>query len=508
MLAGWLTLNSVWWPNILHVFAKMESENRRTRNGIKRSDFPTDMPSLAMSCARQNNDLRKTLQRFEKEKRKQIKSLDEDICELQKFVQELQCVTAISADDILPSQQKPFDRRLDATRDTSKKSQNQKFTITSSSTENLYSTATGVSVNDQIVRHDEANNDEQLFGISSEQKYVPRNQKRRRSSSVGEMCSGALERLTVFPGYNQALRQRRMSLDAGRHPLLNRRRSLDSGRQPFSLRRRSLDVATLTGIKTSPDYDTGDTTEPFAKENTSRNASHINENPKLLPNKIDILSDNFYFESGKFNALRKAPSWRSVLCQRPPSTVLEEAISETSSHETENVTFLAKTCSKPNSASSNKIETHNRKPGGRLLSRKSTGKLTLRRWSLETRPQLDDPNITDKRMTRTRRSYPTCEKDNLHWQETLGYKENASSRLRKQNSRDSAIGLTPKILKTKVAQTGTMNTSLEASDSSLKARDRLVSGPDISKTAVENFPKLPKSLVALISPKLPRKYNN
>ena len=483
----------------------MESEIRRTKNQIKRSDFPTDMPSLAMSCARQNDDLRKTLRRFEKEKRKQIKSLDDDICELQKFMQELQCVTAISADDILPSQEKPIDRRLHASRDTSKKSQNEKLTSTSPSTPDLYSTAPGV-YNDRKVRHDQANNDKQLIGNSSEQKYFPRNQKRRRSSSVGEMCSGTLERLTVFAGYNQALRQRRMSLDAGRQPLLNRRRSLDSGRQTFSLRRRSLDVETPTSMKTSPDYNIGNTIEPLAKENTRRNVSHINEQPKLSPNKIDILSDNFNFESGKFNALRRAPSWRSMLCQRPPSTVLEEASSETSSHETENVTNLAKTCSKPNSASSSKTDTHNRKPGGGLLSRRTTGQLILRRSSLGTRPQLDDSYITDEKTMRTRRvrSYPTCEKDNLHWQETPGYKENTSSRLRKQNSRDSAIGLTPKILKTKVAQTGTMSASLKAADSSMKARDRM--SPDISKAAVESFPKLPKSLVALISPKLPRKY--
>lgn len=490
-------------------FDKMESEIRRTsnRNLVKRSEFPNDMPSLAMSYVRQNNDLRKTLKRFEKEKQKQMRSIDGDIWELQKFMQELQCVTAISAEDILPSEQrKPVDRRLDAARDKSKKSQNEK--VTSLSTEDLPSTVPGVCIDGQKVGNDQANNEELVISNSNQQRNVWRHFERRRSSSVGEMCSGSLERLRAVDGYKQSLGHRRRSLDGGRQPLLTRRRSLDAGRQPLLQRRRSLDAGKGAGIKMSPEHNIQNTMQPCVRENISGNAFHINKHPKLPVTKMGITSDNF--EYVKFNALQRASSLRSVLYQRPPSTVIEEAIVEASSQETENLTGPDKTFSKTNSPLPDVAELPGRKDGGGLLTRTSTSKLLMRRSSLGTR-QLNDSNIKDERMVLTRNSYPSCGKDierKLHWQETLGYKETTSSRLRKQISRDSAIGLTSKERNKSFCKinSGAISTSLSATDNSKKFRDRI--SPDIPKMATKNrdFPIFSKALVALISPKLNRKY--
>ena len=397
-----------------------------------------------MTCQaiiRQDNDLRKTLRRFEKEKQKQMKSIDGDIWELQKFMQELQCVTAVSAEDILPSQQRtPADRRLDATRDKTRKSQNEKFT--SLGNESLPSSASSVSIDVQRVGNDQAKNGELLNGNSNQQRNVWRYQERRRSSSVGEMCSGTLARLQGVAGYKQALGHRRRSLDAGRQPLLNRRRSLDAGRQPLLHRRRSLDAGKGTGIKMSPEHNNENPIEPFVRENISGNAFYVNKHPKPPVNKRDIISDHLSFQYGKFNTLQRAPSWRSVFYQRPPSAVMEETFMEASS---ENLTVSDKTFSRPSPPSPKSTsETSNRKGGAGLLLRRSAGKLVMRRSSLGTR-QLDVSNIiTNKRTTLTRRSYPSCEKDKRYWQEAPGYKENTSSRLRKQNSRDSTIGLTSK----------------------------------------------------------------
>lgn len=43
-----------------------------------------DLPNLAPFYIRQNNDLKKTLRRFEQDKQKQMKSIEDDIWELQK----------------------------------------------------------------------------------------------------------------------------------------------------------------------------------------------------------------------------------------------------------------------------------------------------------------------------------------------------------------------------------------------------------------------------------------
>lgn len=97
----------------------MEFERRRssTKNQIRKSSLPIDLPNLAPFYIRQNNDLRKTLRRFEQEKEKQMKSIEGKIWELKKFMQELKCVTAISAEDITPfGQRKPNERRANTSR--------------------------------------------------------------------------------------------------------------------------------------------------------------------------------------------------------------------------------------------------------------------------------------------------------------------------------------------------------------------------------------------------------
>ena len=92
-----------------------ESEIESTRKLIRKSDLPLDLPSLATAYVRQNNDLRKQLHRFEQERQKKMKIIDNDIWELQKFMQDLKCVTPLSAEDISWRQRrKSSERRLAA----------------------------------------------------------------------------------------------------------------------------------------------------------------------------------------------------------------------------------------------------------------------------------------------------------------------------------------------------------------------------------------------------------
>lgn len=58
---------------------EIDYENGRTRRKTCKSDLPINLPSLATSYVRQNNDLRKTLRRFEREKQKKLKTIDSDI---------------------------------------------------------------------------------------------------------------------------------------------------------------------------------------------------------------------------------------------------------------------------------------------------------------------------------------------------------------------------------------------------------------------------------------------
>lgn len=482
----------------------MESEIRRssTRNQIKKSELPIDLPNLATSYVRQNNDLRKTLRRFEQEKQKQMRSIDGDIWELQKFMQELKCVTAVSAEDVMPfRERKPKERRADASRDKTLSRNSQNENVTSLNTESLSSTApSGTVTGHTEVRNHQTRNDEPLANnVDHQRNSFWRLHERRRSSSVGDTSSATKERLKTIAGYNQPLLYRRKSLDAGNHmqPLLHRRNSLDTGNQPLLYRRKTLhagnqpvlhrrkssDAGKEAAMKMSFERNAQNTAEPHIRENIPGKVLDTNEQPTTTANITDSNSDtNFSFENGKFNALQREGSCRTRSChQRPPSSVIEEAIVE--ADEVENFTVPGH--SKTNLPSPNIAEIPNKKEDhdGRLLTRRSTCKLVTRPSSLGTN-QLNNSNITDEMVVLTASTHPLCEKGierNLFWQETLGYKETTSSRLRKQSSRDSAISLSLNEKNKRFRKIGLVQ---------------------------ENLCKSAKSLAELISPKLHRKYTS
>ena len=213
-------------------------------HGITTSELPIDLPNLATSYVRQNNDLRKTLRRFEQEKRKQMKSIDGDIWELQKFMQELNCVTVMSADDIMPfRQRKPKECRENASRDRTSPGISQTENETSLNTESLSSTTPRVTATGQTYENDETRNENQLpENLHQQRNSFLRMHERKRSSSVGETSSATQEGLKTIAGYNQPLLYRWKSLDAGKHgqPLLHRKNSLNTGSQPLLQQRRPL----------------------------------------------------------------------------------------------------------------------------------------------------------------------------------------------------------------------------------------------------------------------------
>lgn len=371
----------------------MESERQRssTRNQIKKGELSIDLPNLATSYVRQNNDLRKTLRRFEQEKQKQMKSINGEIWELQKFMQELKCVTAMSADDIMPfRQRKPKERRANTSRDkTLSLNYSQNENETSLSTESLSSTAPNVTVTDQTVANDQTRNEEPPpDDLNQQRNTFWRMHERRRSSSVGDLSSATRQRLRTISLNNQPLSNRRKSLDAGKHmqPLLNRRGSLDARNQPFLQRQRrslipgnepcfhrakSLDLAKEVTKKLSCEGNAQNTAELHGREDIRVKVLGINDQTTTTTSITDSNSDkSFNFENGKLNALQSQGSFRklSVFYQRPPSTVIEEAIFE--ADEGENFTVLGQ--SRTTSPLPNVVEIPNKKEQGRLLARRST----------------------------------------------------------------------------------------------------------------------------------------
>lgn len=404
-----------------------------------------DLPNLAPFYIRQNNDLKTTLRRFEQDKQKQMKSIEDDIWELQKFMQGLKCVTAMSAEDIKPfRQRKPKERRVNTKTLSVKYLQTEEET--SLNNESLPSTAPIVSVTDQTVGNDQRKNEEPLpDNLNQERNTLWRMHQRRRSSSVGE-SSATREHLKTIASYNQPLFCRRKSLVTGKHmqpslfrrnslevrnqPLLQQRRSLIARREPcFRHRKKSLDLVTEATKILSCERSPQSAAEPYGRENLQVEVADLNEQPTTTENLTNSNTDkSFNLKNGKLNALQSEDSCRklSVLYQRPPSTVIEEAIVEADEVET----FRVPGQSKTTSPSPNVVEIPKRKEDGRILVRRNTCKLVVRPSSLATR-QLDSSNMTEKSIKRNFFSGKT---------ETQGCKETTSSGLRKQSSRDTAIG--------------------------------------------------------------------
>ena len=170
-----------------------------TRNQIKKNDLPLDLPALATSYVRQNNDLRKTLDRFEQERQKKMKVINQDIWELQRFLQDLKCVTTFSAESILSRQEKPSGRSLD--RNLSQLSKNlQDGQHTGSNAKGVFWASPVVSTISQKTEGTEklqasfspSRNQRAPTCISNQQHKTDdwSRRNRRRSSSAGEMSSG------------------------------------------------------------------------------------------------------------------------------------------------------------------------------------------------------------------------------------------------------------------------------------------------------------------------------
>ena len=174
------------------------------------------------------------------------------------------------------------------------------------------------------------------------------------------------------------------------------------------------------------------TAEPLERESNRVKVLDINEQPTTISNiKVSNCDQSFNFENGKLNALQREGSHSkySPFYKRPPSSVIEEAIVE--ADEVENFTVPGQ--SKTSSSSPNVAEIPSKKEDGRLLARRSACKLVMRPSSQRLGIKLDHSNITEKSIER-----------NLFWQETLPYKDTTSSRLRKQSSKGSVIGLSLK----------------------------------------------------------------
>ena len=93
---------------------EIDNENGRTRRKICKSDLPINLPSLATSYVRQNNDLRKTLRRFEREKQKKLKTIDGDILDLHKFLGDLKCVISFPIEKNFSLGAKSEERHVEA----------------------------------------------------------------------------------------------------------------------------------------------------------------------------------------------------------------------------------------------------------------------------------------------------------------------------------------------------------------------------------------------------------
>lgn len=331
-------------------FDKMDSELRRssTRDHIKKRELSIDLSNLATSYVRQNNALRKTLRRLEQENQKQMKSIDGDIWELQKFMQELTCVTAMSAEDIMPYwQRKPKERRTNTSIDETLSgiSQTGSESETSLNTDSLLPTAPSITATGQSVGNDETRNEEPLAdNLDRQSNSFWRMHERRRCSSVGEMSSDTQERLKTFAVCNQPLLYRRRSLDAEKHvqSLLHRRKSSDAGNQPLLQQRRSLTAGNEPCFHPSKSLDL--INEAGINMSFERNAqkagtgepTHVRKNNRLkVWDRNEQLTTNTKVTDSNsdkgFNFENENGSCRkySMFYQRPPSFVIEEAIVET-----------------------------------------------------------------------------------------------------------------------------------------------------------------------------------
>ena len=336
-------------------------------------------------------------------------------------------------------------------------------------------------------------------GIFGNQQYkiedcVWSRSERRRSSSVGEMCSETLKHFNSLACYNR--------------PLLQRRRSLDVGK---ATEKASYEHA---GFKCNNENAVEALGSVGVGENTLSRDDDIQLLKLPVKDKEDGVSDKVNLENSKLN-VEKRERKLSVFYSRPPSTVVEEDIEEVA-QETENFTIQDTNNSRSNSPSPPRVtETTKRNDDRRLLpTRKSFGKLFSKHSPLGLEHQGN--KAEEKIMTRfptIRNSYSHGEKgvQRKLFTKDIYYKETTSSLLRKQNSKDSGIELIAKdrnkMLPSFVPkeQTDRRNSKSGSINTSFKSTDRSLDYPKRISPDIVNLNKEAISRTALLSPKFSRK---
>ena len=243
-----------------------------------------------------------------------MKSIEGDIWELQKFTQELKCVTAMSPEDLLSFRQRKAKERQVNTSSYKTLSVNYSQTEgeTSFNNESLPPTAPNVTVTDQTAGNDQTRNEKLLLdNLNQQRNTFWRMHQRRRSSSAGE-SSAIREDLKTIASDNQPLSYRMKSLVTGKHiqPSLPRGRSLDARNRSllqqrrsiiagnelcFRHRAKSLDLA-KEATKTMPcaAENAQHAAEPYGRENLRVKLMDMNEQTTTTANITDSSSDKSF----------------------------------------------------------------------------------------------------------------------------------------------------------------------------------------------------------------------
>ena len=373
---------------------EIDYENGRRRRKTYKSDLPINLPSLATSYVRQNNDLRKTLRRFEREKQKKLKTIDSDILDLHKFLGDLKCVISFPIEKNFSLGTTSEERHVEA---VTEEKQNELLFEYSNKTPSTSSLRTSDTV--QKIESDQTHT---LFTIAPKprpctgygiQTALVRSF-RRRSLSVGEMCSGTLNHLSSSVRYNQPLLQRRKSY-AGN----------DSRNIPV---------------------------EYHYKWKMGVGKTAFNGNTRNLTQQAPCTGERL--EESKLNGQTEKKRKCSILFSRPPSMVVEEPRA--------NETIQQKGHSRSNSPSSirNNIPEVRNYDNGILISLGNYFKIS----PIESSKQTETKNLSHSSTSKTRFAF--CRKGfskNVLNKDTF-YTETRSSLLRKQSTQDLGIGLSVK----------------------------------------------------------------
>lgn len=336
--------------------------------------------------------------------RRNLKTIDSDILDLHKFLEDLKCVISFPIEKNVSLRATSEERHVEA---ASEEKQNELLFEYSNKTPSTTSLRTSDTV--QKIESDQTHT---LFTIApkprpctdvliqqSETGYGIQTalvrSSRRRSSSVGEMFSGTLNQLSSSVSYNQPLLQRRKSY-AGN----------DSRNIPV---------------------------EYHYKWKTGVGRTASNGNTRNLTQQAPCTGERL--EESKLNGQTEKKRKCSVLFSRPPSTVVEE----TRADETIQGKGHSRSISPPSSIR-NKIQEVRNYDNGILVSLGNYSKIS----PIESSKQTETKNLSHSSASRTRFAF--CRKGfskNVLKNDTF-YTERRSSLLRKQSTKDLGIGLSVK----------------------------------------------------------------